>query len=118
MIRRPPRSTLTDTLFPYTTLFRSDREWVREGSAAAAADGVRGGSAEIAGNFAGGECGMTIAPTPTPPLQGRGLSSRDMSRRLSTPPLQGRGRGWGLSALDIAELQRRDRRSTRLNSSH
>src|SRR3546814_7373490 len=25
MIRRPPRSTLTDTLFPYTTLFRSQR---------------------------------------------------------------------------------------------
>src|SRR3546814_4586679 len=24
MIRRPPRSTLTDTRFPYTTLFRSD----------------------------------------------------------------------------------------------
>src|SRR3546814_16130532 len=24
MIRRPPRSTHTDTLFPYTTLFRSD----------------------------------------------------------------------------------------------
>src|SRR3546814_4884674 len=33
MIRRPPRSTLTDTLFPYTTLFRSltqelvDKAW-------------------------------------------------------------------------------------------
>src|SRR3546814_14212165 len=27
MIRRPPRSTRTDTLFPYTTLFRS-REFV------------------------------------------------------------------------------------------
>src|SRR3546814_9740285 len=27
MIRRPPRSTRTDTLFPYTTLFRSD--WKR-----------------------------------------------------------------------------------------
>src|SRR3546814_17907579 len=26
MIRRPPRSTRTDTLFPYTTLFRSDYE--------------------------------------------------------------------------------------------
>src|SRR3546814_9691632 len=26
MIRRPPRSTRTDTLFPYTTLFRSTRE--------------------------------------------------------------------------------------------
>src|SRR3546814_15245111 len=25
IIRRPPRSTRTDTLFPYTTLFRSDR---------------------------------------------------------------------------------------------
>src|SRR3546814_17729217 len=37
MIRRPPRSTRTDTLFPYTTLFRSLRElrrrdprWVRQ----------------------------------------------------------------------------------------
>src|SRR3546814_13245859 len=33
-IRRPPRSTLTDTLFPYTTLFRSHvcrdaRRWLR-----------------------------------------------------------------------------------------
>src|SRR3546814_17838898 len=26
MIRRPPRSTRTDTLFPYTTLFRSGRQ--------------------------------------------------------------------------------------------
>src|SRR3546814_3922984 len=25
MVRRPPRSTRTDTLFPYTTLFRSER---------------------------------------------------------------------------------------------
>src|SRR3546814_5487983 len=28
MIRRPPRSTRTDTLFPYTTLFRSP--WLRQ----------------------------------------------------------------------------------------
>src|SRR3546814_5424151 len=27
MIRRPPRSTRTDTLFPYTTLFRSLPGW-------------------------------------------------------------------------------------------
>src|SRR3546814_4660783 len=27
MIRRPPRSTRTDTLFPYTTLFRSNVLW-------------------------------------------------------------------------------------------
>src|SRR3546814_13229568 len=36
MIRRPPRSTRTDTLFPYTTLFRS----LSDGSTARAA-GVR-----------------------------------------------------------------------------
>src|SRR3546814_17299359 len=30
MIRRPPRSTRTDTLFPYTTLFRSHAEEVRD----------------------------------------------------------------------------------------
>src|SRR3546814_13100390 len=48
MIRRPPRSTRTDTLFPYTTLFRS------QGSAAAVEaagqqrfDDVVGGVAEL-----------------------------------------------------------------------
>src|SRR3546814_19225522 len=37
MIRRPPRSTRTDTLFPYTTLFRSSgpRSRPREGSGTA-----------------------------------------------------------------------------------
>src|SRR3546814_5599521 len=29
MIRRPPRSTRTDTLFPYTTLFRSTNNEIR-----------------------------------------------------------------------------------------
>src|SRR3546814_20472737 len=32
MIRRPPRSTRTDTLFPYTTLFRSVRRAARRGA--------------------------------------------------------------------------------------
>src|SRR3546814_14001885 len=36
MIRRPPRSTRTDTRFPYTTLFRSDPEAV--GAPTVAAD--------------------------------------------------------------------------------
>src|SRR3546814_18553170 len=31
MIRRPPRSTRTDTLFPYTTLFRSQVVFIGEG---------------------------------------------------------------------------------------
>src|SRR3546814_20795563 len=56
MIRRPPRSTRTDTLFPYTTLFRSTcprrtspssrRAWRRRESGAASfglADGKGGG---------------------------------------------------------------------------
>src|SRR3546814_5049753 len=30
MIRRPPRSTRTDTLFPYTTLFRSAAVFVKD----------------------------------------------------------------------------------------
>src|SRR3546814_15524250 len=33
MIRRPPRSTRTDTLFPYTTLFRSPEFGVKKGPA-------------------------------------------------------------------------------------
>src|SRR3546814_3310409 len=41
MIRRPPRSTRTDTLFPYTTLFRSPallRTALRDAAGPAAAD--------------------------------------------------------------------------------
>src|SRR3546814_7769932 len=34
MIRRPPRSTRTDTLFPYTTLFRSDARAAAKGDIA------------------------------------------------------------------------------------
>src|SRR3546814_2577552 len=54
MIRRPPRSTRTDTLFPYTTLFRSvvapdmvhrsalvDRELAGRGAVEAHVDGER-----------------------------------------------------------------------------
>src|SRR3546814_7903216 len=41
MIRRPPRSTRTDTLFPYTTLFRS-RSDRRAGGRDAGRRGRRG----------------------------------------------------------------------------
>src|SRR3546814_14855035 len=43
MTRRPPRSTRTDTLFPYTTLFRSEsqfRNWITaDGSAGPSGEG-------------------------------------------------------------------------------
>src|SRR3546814_19077385 len=60
MIRRPPRSTRTDTLFPYTTLFRSQLKSqygsvrVREKSAElqrVAADAVKIAAEIIAENF-------------------------------------------------------------------
>src|SRR3546814_6808682 len=42
MIRRPPRSTRTDTLFPYTTLFRSCRGFEDEAGTGVARDGKLG----------------------------------------------------------------------------
>src|SRR3546814_1383189 len=64
MIRRPPRSTRTDTLFPYTTLFRSLFELVRDCGAALglppigwnATGGVRDGN-----NIAA--CGIPVVDT-------------------------------------------------------
>src|SRR3546814_16645365 len=51
MIRRPPRSTRTDTLFPYTTLFRSlphDRHAMRRHPAGSHTDTMmRGGVSTV-----------------------------------------------------------------------
>src|SRR3546814_16663984 len=59
MLRRPPRSTRTDTLFPYTTLFRSgelDRRGVDRNAVAIelvmeVRAGRKAGRADIADNF-------------------------------------------------------------------
>src|SRR3546814_16762984 len=53
MIRRPPRSTRTDTLFPYTTLFRSRDE---------AEEIARRGTGKIGQAGAGGEHGQADRP--------------------------------------------------------
>src|SRR3546814_18047758 len=50
MIRRPPRSTRTDTLFPYTTLFRS-------------LIGTDALTAEVIGRSVGEAAGALVAPT-------------------------------------------------------
>src|SRR3546814_8408691 len=42
MLRRPPRSTRTDTLFPYTTLFRSLGELVIQADRASVAQSLGG----------------------------------------------------------------------------
>src|SRR3546814_12660647 len=59
MIRRPPRSTRTDTLFPYTTLFRSlahARRTARRGPGDPGADG-HGGQGAADGRHAGAGAG-------------------------------------------------------------
>src|SRR3546814_1909483 len=56
MIRRPPRSTRTDTLFPYTTLFRSVRTDRRQRSGHPAARPQAGstGVGSVGGTTQGG----------------------------------------------------------------
>src|SRR3546814_14552819 len=50
MIRRPPRSTRTDTLFPYTTLFRS---FILVSAGVNALRDMRGLTVEEVGEFGG-----------------------------------------------------------------
>src|SRR3546814_10603068 len=58
MIRRPPRSTRTDTLFPYTTLFRSDL--VVEVHVLVEADAGGGAGRLQTGEQLGGELGAEL----------------------------------------------------------
>src|SRR3546814_13231713 len=70
MIRRPPRSTRTDTLFPYTTLFRS-----RGGGADAAAGGrVAVGAARRRAKRYGRGTDAARAPDVEPCRAGRALA--------------------------------------------
>src|SRR3546814_14747484 len=97
MIRRPPRSTRTDPLFPYTTLFRSD---------GAAAQAGLGKIAAARGDWAG--------------------AVHAYERAVAAAPLHFAYRndlGYALlqtGAVDRAAfvLRQADRKSTRLNSSH
>src|SRR3546814_5391395 len=79
MIRRPPRSTRTDTLFPYTTLFRSaGADTVDAGGgndvlnggdgadslhAGAGVDTISGGAGGDLFDFADGDTGISFATT-------------------------------------------------------
>src|SRR3546814_5040048 len=76
MIRRPPRSTRTDTLFPYTTLFRSPRvHRHREGRALLVAKGhAVGQRARIDLHLVGAGVGSLVLPSPV----GVGLSGVDV----------------------------------------
>src|SRR3546814_15987818 len=99
MKRRPPRSTRTDTLFPYTTLFRSRRAMA---SAAPdrliSADKVKGTEVyNASGDKLGSINGVMIDK------QSGKVAYADMS--------------FG-GFLGIGDRHHPDRKSTRLNSSH
>src|SRR3546814_12418525 len=106
MIRRPPRSTRTDTLFPYPTLFRS-----LDAIRAHVGDGVdvRGALAALEADYAGR--GIELVR--------RGerwhfQTAGDMAHVLRRDREEARK----LSRAGIETLAIIDRKSTRLNSSH
>src|SRR3546814_5114517 len=100
MIRRPPRSTRTDTLFPYTTLFRS----VEPGSPAAAPERrlYRASGKHVAAGRPVGQHDLLAF-------------RREDHRVLAGHVAAAQGGKADLAAWPGADL---DRKSTRLNSSH
>src|SRR3546814_9843794 len=106
MIRRPPRSTRTDTLFPYTTLFRSRlrRSAWNDALPVGAVDVAvreRPRHVAIAADHHGGQAG-----------QGEALHVDLAARRAQVRVAQARAEPRARRA------QAQDRKSTRLNSSH
>src|SRR3546814_15493696 len=99
MIRRPPRSTRTDTLFPYTTLFRS--------------------SDRPAGQYGKEIVGLRLAE-----LQARKLLLGLRQQRFGLAIVERRGHPGIEAAFRDAQPflaaghRGLDRKSTRLNSSH
>src|SRR3546814_11614061 len=94
MIRRPPRSTRTDTLFPYTPLFRS-------GDRALAASGL----ADQAQHAAGLDRDRHVAHRVDEAARCLERDGQVADRRPA--------HGW--APLSLGSI---DRKSTRLNSSH
>src|SRR3546814_8327048 len=121
MIRRPPRSTRTDTLFPYTTLFRS--LLAEHGVKRAINTLIQVGSdrfgvlevdSPIEGRFT--EADLTFVAG-TANLLGVALERQrtEAMLRRNEQLLQ-----QALAHQDVLvkEISHRDRKSTRLNSSH
>src|SRR3546814_8869250 len=77
MIRRPPRSTRTDTLFPYTTLFRS-RSALRRPAEGGEGGGTLCPSAAAAGAEAGcrGRRRGALLDPHRPPMTARAVAYR------------------------------------------
>src|SRR3546814_1028446 len=135
MIRRPPRSTRTDTLFPYTTLFRSRSAAPRprlivDANQSWTLDDLHRFSPELVALgvdlleqplAAGQDDALTEASSPIPLCADESVNTIN-----DLPRLVGRYRfinikldkaGGLTSALRLAHAAQ-DRKSTRMNSSH
>src|SRR3546814_1605343 len=108
MTRRPPRSTRTDTLFPYTTLFRSpgDKPWLCD-------DAGRCGGLDADARF------VIAGDLNNDPTDGDGrheaiveLLEHPRVLRHATPRSEGAVEA---AAAYVADIGHRDRKSTRLN---
>src|SRR3546814_8320232 len=106
MIRRPPRSTRTDPLFPYTTLFRSLKQVIVADRAAAdaLAKKVASGTAIDAAARAAGLEASTITD----------VEKQDYAKSASA----GAADAAFAAARGAVVGPVQDRKSTRLNSSH
>src|SRR3546814_19441265 len=82
MIRRPPRSTRTDTLFPYTTLFRSCVR-LKERLNSSAPHGKRPGKSNASQKVARGKRKGRSAPITDSSVRGRRRSDQERSIPLS-----------------------------------
>src|SRR3546814_17331335 len=84
MILRPPRSTLTDTLVPYTTLFRSGCHWAARPRTPTCTSRWGGRLAMWSGGRVTRNNRLIVLATPVKAgVQGRGLVAL---RRLPRPP--------------------------------
>src|SRR3546814_4442365 len=117
MIRRPPRSTRTDTLFPYTTLFRSDFDDVyrEQGPDAVrrALDAARWPMADEAPQGATSEA--DVVKFSATPFTWREPATIPRRQFLYGFELR---RGQLSGAIAPGAAGKTDRKSTRLNSSH
>src|SRR3546814_19451579 len=107
MIRRPPRSTRTDTLFPYTTLFRSGHLGAQRGVE------VREGLVEQEDVRLGGDGSGEGHPLLLPSRERSGLA---LAEPAQTDELERRLDAIAASLLAAEAVP--DRKSTRLNSTY
>src|SRR3546814_6301486 len=114
MIRRPPRSTRTDTLFPYTTLFRSGIRTVADIVAASFLHGVVLVVAVVALAIPG--LPRTVSIIHVVLFTAAVISSRAIMRGTISDLLPTRSRRRAQRTIFIYGAG--DRKSTRRNSSH